>query len=146
MAVKVRMNLQVEALGATFHMRPHDGSWARFTKSIAEFAGAAGAAGLEFEGLEFDERLGGEQWALIAAMPAELLEAACDLFVQGCIAWAGVEDEAGNVLLCNFEAKSAMDFEDKLTVAFAYIATMQDIEAKKAEPASSTTGDTLPAE
>lgn len=144
MGLKVRLNLQVEALGSTFHMRPHDGSWARFVKAGAEF----GQAAADLRDLDIDTDAGPtqEQWATLAAMPLELITAVCDLFVQGCIGWKGVTDEDDMEIPCNLANKQALDTQDKLTIGFAYLAALEDVEAKKVPPEPLPTAGTPPEE
>jgi hypothetical protein len=161
MAVKIRLHLPVEALGCTFYMRPHDGSWARFIKFAAQFAAVSGMSLGEVD-VDTDTSDSPEVLALFAKMPAEMIEALCDLFVQGCVGWKGVliektgEDgqpvlgEDGQPLVvaapCNLETKRAMEPQDKLVIALAYVSAAQEVEAKKAPPASPTTdGTPLPA-
>ena len=80
--------------------------------------------------------------------PADLLQALVQVFVEGVIAWEGVEGEESFVA-CNGGTKRAIPFADKVAVANLYVQRINELQSGKVEsaaPATSTTEPEAPAE
>ncbi len=61
----------------------------------------------------------------------EVVEPLCRVFVEGCRAWEGVEDEDGKPIPCTDETRNAIPTADKLVIMAAYLNKLQELAEKR---------------
>lgn len=120
----VEPRIEIEALGAVW-------KWAHPDNAMAELASIVEQnAGLE---LQIDDELDVEE--MWEKMPGEAKQSLYPvlprMFLEGVVAWEGVEDADGEPLPCTAENRRAIPTQDKIQVAALYLAEVQDLQQKK---------------
>jgi len=131
MAFRPQLTVDVEYEGATFTFKTPDEAMSKVF-AITQRCQAEGM----------------DAAAIDAQPPADLMQAMTQVFVDGVIAWEGVEGEE-SFIACNGGTKRAIPFEDKVAVANGYLQKRAELQAGKvvsAAPGMSITEPEAPAE
>jgi len=131
MAYKPTLTVDVEYEGATFTFKTPDTGLSKLHAATQECR----AAGMSDADIDRNPS-------------AEMLQALVAVFVEGVVAWDGVEGETAH-LACNGGTKRAIPFADKLALANLYVQRVNELQVGKvtsAAPDTSTTEREDPAD
>lgn len=148
--MRLQLLHKIEYEDAVFHMRTPDDALSRFNARVTREVCRLAAV----NDIDLADASEEQQRALLTRAEVELREnmpddfgaTLADMFVEGVVAWEGVEDEEGKHLQCTGGTKRAIPYSVKVAVAERYLSRLDEVEAGKAPMPKPPTNSTPPGE